>query len=119
MHRQRSAAPKDMQMASERVYMVDGREMVPVQEVRAAAPIPRYYVQRDQLYTVAVDTQPRVLVVRPGYQVIQVHEPLYERCRPSIDGGGVIAAILAVEILIFLGLATIFLLYLLANSRLW
>lgn len=114
MHRQRSAAPKDMQMASERVYMVDGREMVPVQEVR-----PRYYVQRDQMYTVAVDTQPRILVVRPGYQVIQVHEPLYERCRPSIDGGGVIAAILAVEILIFLGLATIFLLYLLANSRLW
>ena len=103
-------------MAAEKVWVMNGQEIVPANEVRSVAPMGHYYVQQVPVAPVQVEVPPRLMYVQPSYYVPQPRPiVIYQSTH---DSGLIVAAFLALLIMLIVGFMAVLLLAWVAVGRL-
>ena len=108
-------------MAAEKILIVNGQEMVPVNEARMVEPAQRYYyVQQAPSTPVQVAVQPGTVYLQPGYYVQPQPQPVAPIVvyPPSNDGGMIVAVFLALLVLLIAGFSAMLILAWIATGKL-
>jgi len=105
-------------MAAEKVWIVNGQEYVPSNEMRIVEPVERYYLQRASGAPVQVEVQPRAVYVPPAYYPPPPPAPQVVIYQAAHNTNLVVGAFLALLVLLIVGLCAVLMLAWVAGGRL-